>query len=762
MKFLNKDPLSRIAIKYKIPLGFLTLYLLVFGIVGYFIIHSVYTSLDLEILKRLKNESLAQATIFDKKLETLIRRSEDFASDGFIRTQTSILIASPENSVDEEQGNNLLAETKHILRRHLVENKLPLVDEFLDLQIYSPDGDFILNVLDHEFEPYPLDQSTLHGDGQTFSSIKPPDSFHNFPTAAIITPLRDISRENNIGYLVCILNLVKIIEKTSVEYEDAIAKTTVQKNLTFIDRTGVTLEVPWWFLKERITIEYTHPSDAIQNIKVIPASQSISPEIHNGRHMCQNGKDMFGQSYPMRSTGWVILIELNAHSAMSPIRNMEGTLLGVTLTIASVGLLLLYFPIQFLIRPLGELQKMANRIREGDFTARTEIESDDEIGNLAKTFNLMAAAVNERTLSLQHVAEDLRIREKELRVQHNRLDTVINSMTDGLILINKDNEITLSNQAAEPFLKSFFSSALDHSISKCDKMNREDSDCIHCLLDSNYLSSCICIVDEAITEVIATKFPSAEGRSGKILVVRDITEREQMKERQAHQERLSVLGKTAASLAHEMNNPLAAISLYAQMMEVELPEESSFHEHVSVIKRNTEICRQIIMELLDYAKIPQPQIGEIDLKVILGKAIQMLKPISGKNKIQQFFNVTNSLILGDPAQIRQVFVNIIHNAAQATGEQGGRIVINVTEDLVARTIVTTVEDNGLGIEPKNVSDIFEPFFTTKRKVGTGLGLSIAQRIVNAHNGTLILLSSEPGRTIFQITLPSQLTEVDTG
>jgi len=119
MRWINEDPLSKIAIKYKLPLSFVALYLIVFGAGGYFIINSVYDSLENEIRSRLHSESLAQAAIFDKKLETFERRAEDFASDGFIRAQTEILTQNHDPLVVKQAYNRLTA--------HLKKNKLSLI-----------------------------------------------------------------------------------------------------------------------------------------------------------------------------------------------------------------------------------------------------------------------------------------------------------------------------------------------------------------------------------------------------------------------------------------------------------------------------------------------------------------------------------------------------------------------------------------------------------------------------------------------------------
>ncbi len=750
MKWLKKDPLSKIAIKYKLPLSFVALYLIVFGAGGYFIINSVNDSFDREIRARLQIESLAQAAIFDKKLETFERRSEDFASDGFIRTQTEILTTTPPPPA------TVLQTSRARLKSHLEHNKLPLISEFFDLQVLDLNYKKVVGILPQVLPLHKYLNLSSELNSTQFSTIIPPDSAGTFPAVAIVTPLWDIKRTHKIGYLVCFLNLERVIRELAAEYTKAQGGKGIEKSLTFIDQGGSRLEVPWWVL-ERLSQFTNSTVDNTEyfGIKFIKASNADVPSSHHGRHLCKNGKDMFGQSYPLHSSGWNVLIEVNARDALKPIEILEGNLLGVALVVAFSTLLLLFFPVQFVIRPLGELQKMAFRIKEGDFSARIDIDSEDEIGNLARSFNLMAKAIEERTTRLEQTARDLKKREQELRIQHDRLNTVVNSMTDGLILLNNNNEIVLHNKAAEPFVHLLKDLNPEMMIRKCDHNEKKHENCLTCLLDTTLRTSCVLTIGESIYEVITTRLPAIDGASGKVLVARDITERERMNERQAHQERLAVLGKTAAVVAHEMNSPLAAISMYNQMMEAELPEDSPFHEHVDVIKRNTLTCQRIIKQLLDYARIPQPNIQKIDLHQIIENVVHFLHPVCKNKKVtlETDFKLKTSTILGDMTQLQQVFVNLIMNAIQAVPAETGRVQIRTFSEPEDNALIIEVEDNGIGIEDKYKNEILEPFFTIKKPGGTGLGLSTAKRIVEAHQGTLFLKFSQPGKTVFQIRLP---------
>lgn len=749
MNWQRRDPLHSIPIKIKLPLGFIALYLAVFAIGGYFVITSVYGPLNDEILLRLQSESLAQATLIDKKLELLHRRAEDFASDGFIRTQTEILL-SPTTGPEER-----IFRARERLQRHLRVNKLPLIPEFFDLQVYDLTLRKLVGVRDDAPMSEAYLQPLLGHKERKISAIIPASQATPFPSAAILTPMWDIEHRQRIGYLACRVHLARLLIDLPVAFNPATSEVRAEKYLSLVDRNGLRLEIPWWFLQK--LYEGADAETLVRDIqlKTHPVELTRAVQTHDGRHVCINGQEMYGQSYPLAGADWLARIELSTADALKPLAVLEGKLLGIALLVAITTLVLLFFPIQYLVRPLGQLQRMAAEISEGDFSARVAVNSEDEIGSLSKTFNMMAAAVEEKTRHLQQTAQNLRQRERELRIEHDRLQTIVHSMVDGLVLLDANGKILLSNEAAASIVKWLFQETRKSGIRKCDLAEASHRNCAGCLLDFSRTTSCILTIDDRIFEVIATRITSETEMPGKLLVARDITEREKMSEKQAHQERLTVLGKLAAVVAHELNSPLAAISMYNQMMEAELDSDSMFQEHVDVIRRNTQVCRRIIQELLDYAKIPQPRVESVDIHGILDDAARLLGPLHKEKPIEIVRDYCTSPLKlpGDSGQLQQVFVNLILNAIQAVPATNGRVRLATRYREGSGKVIIEIEDNGTGIPREHWQEIFEPFFTTKAAGGTGLGLSTARRIVESHGGELILVDSRRGKTVFQVILP---------
>ena len=241
-------------------------------------------------------------------------------------------------------------------------------------------------------------------------------------------------------------------------------------------------------------------------------------------------------------------------------------------------------------------------------------------------------------------------------------------------------------------------------------------------------------------------------------LVEDFAIRVAQDEREIHQERLAVLGEVAAVVAHELNNPLAAINMFAQMIATKLPEDSDLREDVSIIERNTQTCSRTIRELLDYATGATPHMVCSEIHAILEDTLTFLRPLARRSGVQIEIDSApqEAYVMGDEVQIRQIFVNLIVNAIQAVDAAGGAghvSVRSVAEDGLA---IVHVTDDGPGIPREVQEKIFRPFFTTKeRGEGTGLGLPTARRIDEMHGGGLELVHSDGSGTVFRVRLRLQ-------
>jgi len=252
-------------------------------------------------------------------------------------------------------------------------------------------------------------------------------------------------------------------------------------------------------------------------------------------------------------------------------------------------------------------------------------------------------------------------------------------------------------------------------------------------------------------------------RVGTIVVLRDLSNIRELEEAVRHADRLSTLGTLAAGLAHEIKNPLGGIKGAAQLLEMELSEDNELKEYTRVVLKEVQRVNRIVEELLELAAPRRLELTPVNLHKVLGDIVLLQKRAAEGKEIAflQQFDPSIPPILADEGLITQLFLNLIKNAVEAVAENG---MVRITSRVVAdysmtqkgerrsRMVGIEVSDDGPGIGREQLEQLFTPFYTTKAR-GTGLGLAICQKIVAEHRG-MIKVESEKGRgTTFAVMLP---------
>ena len=218
-------------------------------------------------------------------------------------------------------------------------------------------------------------------------------------------------------------------------------------------------------------------------------------------------------------------------------------------------------------------------------------------------------------------------------------------------------------------------------------------------------------------------------------------------------EKLTALGRMAAGIAHEINNPLAGVLLYSSNMIKKVPKGDALEEGLQVIIDETIRCRKIIQELLEFSKGSEPTKAPTNINEIIDKSLNILENEFLLNRVEVVRNLNPDLpdIMADGSQLEQVFVNLLINAVQAVPE-GGTVQVKSSLNEPDSSVSIEVKDNGAGIGRKEQAKIFEPFFSTKSN-GTGLGLSVSYGIVRNHQGNISVESRLGEGTRFIIKIP---------
>jgi len=222
-------------------------------------------------------------------------------------------------------------------------------------------------------------------------------------------------------------------------------------------------------------------------------------------------------------------------------------------------------------------------------------------------------------------------------------------------------------------------------------------------------------------------------------------------------EKLTSLGQLAASIAHEVNNPLAGVLVYTQLLAKKLagdtlPKEVAL-DYLSKMESELTRSTRLIRNLLDFARQSEPALRQVNSNEVINRAFTLVAHQAKLQNIQVIKELDPSLpkLMADFDQLQQVCTNLILNAVQAMPD-GGRLTLHTSAD--DNQVKIEIQDTGCGISPENMRKLFTPFFTTKEKgKGVGLGLAIAHGIIQRHRGSIEVQSKEGEGTTFTIYLP---------
>ena len=420
----------------------------------------------------------------------------------------------------------------------------------------------------------------------------------------------------------------------------------------------------------------------------------------------------------------------------------------VTCLILACGFALSWVLGRRLTRPIRLLIDLTRRLSAGELGVGIPLIGDDELGELAKSFNAMSVDLARTTIS------------KEF------LDVVLENIQDALLVADFDGRITLVNPAAlrllgcasaeligRPASELFDSQDAIFSGAQREKLAREGA--LHDLS-----ASLVAKTGEKTPVLVSGAVLRAKDGAvtGFIATAKDMSGVRKLEARMRQSEKLSAVGQLAAGVAHEINNPLAVILGFAQGMARECPPGGPLELPITSIVREAVRCKSLVQDLLTFARTSRSDREAMDFNQVVAQAATIIEAQAKLTQVQ--FRVELGaglpLILGNQGQIQQVIMNLAKNALDATPAGGA---LSIRTELLAGTprswVCLKVEDTGAGIPEALLSKIFEPFFTTKPVgQGTGLGLSLISEIIAKHSGD-VEVESRPGRTVFTVRFPAR-------
>lgn len=400
---------------------------------------------------------------------------------------------------------------------------------------------------------------------------------------------------------------------------------------------------------------------------------------------------------------------------------------------------------------LKKLGRAARSIAAGAFGERVDAAGDDVIASLAQDFNNMADATSS-------LIDDVKGREQQLA-------GVLNSLDDGLIVLDRNFQVVAANRSIASRLCSYPETlrgrncrdAIGHSL-PCGV----DDTCptARCLATGRLQRATFGFVSATngkgrVHEVYASPVFDDDGSVAQVVEVwRDITERVREEQHLAEIERLSSLGVLASGLSHEVNTPLASTltcseAILDQLDDTDISELSgetvaAIRESAATIREQVLRCRTITERFLRFARGIPPAIEPIDLQEVVRTVMDLARPTARESGIELVLdgNGPVPVVTANTEVVQHVVLNLLVNAIESFEPPGGRVIARfaVTDD----DIRLQVRDNGCGIPPDVQRHLFEPFRTQKPR-GTGLGLFLSRTFMRRFNGDVRLVDSAPGR-----------------
>ncbi len=398
-------------------------------------------------------------------------------------------------------------------------------------------------------------------------------------------------------------------------------------------------------------------------------------------------------------------------------------------------------------RPLERMTSAAKRMANMDYATRVPEGGKDEVGELARALNAMASSLQDQL--------------DEIRGNGTRLQSVLDNMTTGVVMIAPDGKITLYNRNAEQFLGSSTRERVGRSFAEI-RQHYELVNLIKEVLEQPvtvHEELTVYYPEERLLEIhIVPMTMSGDDAQGLLLVLQDVTAIRRLERMRS---------EFVANVSHELKTPVAAVKGFAEtLLAGAMNDEETAKSFLTIIQDESDRLNRLIGDILELSKIESRraplQFSPIDLPAFLGRMTELLSPDAGKKSIELDVQSEEGLFLeADEDRLGQIVMNLMQNGINYTPE-GGKVKVRAeiagTEDGEEEWVRITVSDTGIGIPKKDIPRIFERFYRVDKarsrgSGGTGLGLSIVKHLTELHRGTIRVESTVGAGSTFILELP---------
>ena len=468
------------------------------------------------------------------------------------------------------------------------------------------------------------------------------------------------------------------------------------------------------------------------------AGQSIrhSETIHQG---------MLYAATPLRFDGSVrgaVRVSISLAQVERKIAGLRGTIATITVVMILAAILVSLWISSSISQPLAEMSRIAEKLAQGDYSARVRSRLSDEHGQLGATLNLLAEKIQASIESLSQ--------------EKTHLSAILSNMTEAVVAVDETGRVLAVNPAltrlfaiqpqdsvGKPFLEVIRNNSLSALLNAVIKGSARQRDEVKVLAP-----------EEAVFEAQAVPL-LLEGRCiGALLVLHDITRLRQLEQ---------VRKEFVANVSHEIKTPLASIKAFTQTLRAGANDDpANREEFLEIIEKDVDRLTRLVDDLLELASIESgrraPNFEPLALAPTARGVAASLAPLADRKRVHVDIRIPEDLppVRADKGQLRQVLTNLLDNAIKFNKDEGR---VTVTASAERHIVTVAVQDTGSGIPAENLPRLFERFYRvdkarSRELGGTGLGLAIVKHIVDAHGGLMSVESAPDRGSTFRFTLPA--------
>lgn len=436
---------------------------------------------------------------------------------------------------------------------------------------------------------------------------------------------------------------------------------------------------------------------------------------------------------------YIVYVQDTKEESNTILRNIftiiiQALLLGIVISLIFAILLSIT-----IISPIKSLTQKSKQMASGDFSSTIDVNSPDEIGQLTETFNYMA--------------NELKTTMSAIQSEKDKVETIVQYMTDGVMAFGVSGEIIHINPAAKKILD-----IKEDDMPSFDQLFSSYEINMGQIIYFKHFETLERVIDRGEREISVyfAPFKTDDKTGGVVVVLRDITEREKLDKTRK---------EFVANVSHELRTPLTTVKSYTETLQEMISDENidvdTIEGFLGVINSEADRMTRLVRDLLLLSSLDHSindmTKSELDIASLTKGIVEKLQH-SAKEKSQTLsYEPTNAIpvVLGNSDRLEQVITNVITNALKYTPD-GGDILVSTMH--MFNNVIIKVKDNGIGIPQKDIDHIFERFYRvdkarSRQMGGTGLGLAIAKEIVEAHGGTISIKSKPRQGTTVMIKIP---------